>query len=170
VSKDSGSVHSHQQSRALCNQAESTMGSTKPALHARCSPQLVCTLRECPQGQGHTGGPVPQVLPPVQQLPCCSGPQTSPAAHTHPQTSTGCWHAHCTFGQRTNAYDIVDAGCHCLSCRWTVKVLMLRECRAGLCHSVTMNKLLCTQLCMLVSADADHLCTVCPRQDCSSPK
>ncbi len=80
--------------------------------------------------------------------------------HTHPQTSADCWHAHCTFGQRTSAYGIGDAGCHCLPCRRTetadVKgvqskpMSLLQDDQAAL-HA---NLYAC------VSTDADHVCMV----------
>ena len=75
---------------------------------------------------------MPQALPPVQQLPCCSGPQTSPAAHTHSQTSTGCFHAHCTV-VRTNP------SCRCQPCRRRTAVAGCRECRASPDCSVNMK-------------------------------
>ncbi len=62
--------------------------------------------------------------------------------HTHPQTSADCWHAHCTFGQRTSAYGIGDAGCHCLPCRRTETADV----------KGVQSKLPCMQTCMLVSA------------------
>ena len=132
VNKDLSSLHLCQQCRAFCNSVEITMALT----HLQCMLDIALSLCaacvSAHKGKGHTEGHVPQALPPVQQLPCCSGPQTSPAAHTHSQTSTGCFHAHCTV-VRTNP------SCRCQPCRRRTALAGCRECRASPDCSVNMK-------------------------------
>lgn len=116
VNKDSGSVHLHQQFVL----ATLTLKAQWAPTHLHCMLDMALSLcaacMSAHKSQGTLRGLCRKFC---LQRSNCSAAQVHKLhkLHTHPHASTGCWHAHCTFGQRTNAYDTVDAGCHCLSCR-----------------------------------------------------